>query len=99
MTGYPRTTARLGSGVLQRVGAACLLALVSPILVVAGAWVRTVGGRPVFIRSERVGRDQSLFLMLKLRTMRLPRDGEVWPRTYAAGDPRLIRGGAWLRRH
>jgi lipopolysaccharide/colanic/teichoic acid biosynthesis glycosyltransferase len=73
------------------------LALVSPLLLVCAGWILLVDGGPVLYRQWRVGEDGWLFCIYKLRTMR--RDAErAGPQFAAKGDPRVIPGGAWMRR-
>jgi exopolysaccharide biosynthesis polyprenyl glycosylphosphotransferase len=55
---------------IDRVLAAALLVLVSPVLVGAAIAVWLSLGRPLFFRQRRVGRDGREFDMLKFRTMR-----------------------------
>jgi len=54
----------------DRVSAATLLALISPLLGAIALAVRLTMGRPVLFRQERMGRDGRVFEMLKFRTMR-----------------------------
>jgi exopolysaccharide biosynthesis polyprenyl glycosylphosphotransferase len=92
----------------DRVGAAVLLLLVSPVLLTAALAVRLTMGRPVFFRQARAGRDARTFEMLKIRTMRLPNEdsvaGEPLPisRDMAPGgvegQDRRTRLGGFLRR-
>lgn len=61
------------------------------------AWLarRSTGG-PGFFRQERVGRDGTSFEILKLRTMRP--EGPDGTTVTVAGDPRITKAGAFLRR-
>jgi len=81
---------------LDLAGALFALALFSPVLLVAMAWVKAVDGGPVFYRQWRVGRDGKLFRIWKLRTMRIDaeRDG---PRFATDNDPRIVPGCRWMR--
>lgn len=87
------------SSVMQRIVAALVLLAVLPIVLAAAAWICVGTGPPVLYRSCRTGRNRDVFTMFKLRTMRLRRGAEAWPRTSLAGDKRLITGGRWLRRY
>ena len=78
------------------------LTLLSPVLLVVAALVRFTGprpfegSRPVIFRQDRVGLDGQLFTMLKFRSMIPNDDGDMtWS---VAGDPRVTRLGAFLRR-
>ena len=59
---------------LDVLGAAALLAIASPILVVAAVMIRVTDGAPVFFRQQRLGRGRRPFQIIKLRTMT---DGQV----------------------
>ena len=75
-------------------GAAVGLVLLSPIL----AWVSVVlvvtQGRPIFFRQGRPGLGGRIFTILKFRTMRAARPGEVW---YLTDTVRITRFGRFLR--
>ena len=59
--------------------------------------VRWEGPGPVLYRQERVTRNERVFWIMKLRTMRVDaeKSGAVWA---AAKDTRITRVGAFLRR-
>ncbi len=52
-------------------------------------------GRPVFFRQKRVGRNGRPFEILKFRTMRTASQGCA---ITAAGDSRVTKAGAWMRK-
>jgi undecaprenyl-phosphate galactose phosphotransferase len=98
---------------LDLIGAAFLLLLFAPILLVTACLIWIMDGRPVFFVQERVGRDGETFRLLKFRTM--VRDAESillsWKREEPQlwdqyidnnfkipKDPRLLPCGAFLRR-
>jgi exopolysaccharide biosynthesis polyprenyl glycosylphosphotransferase len=68
------------------------LFLITPVV----ALLDLIGNRgPVFYRQQRVGKDGSVFTMVKFRSM-VPSDG---PTTWTGeDDPRIKRVGQWLRR-
>ncbi|TCT12620.1 lipopolysaccharide/colanic/teichoic acid biosynthesis glycosyltransferase [Tepidamorphus gemmatus] len=70
------------------------LVVLSPVLLAIGLAIRLESGPPVLFRQTRVGRGGALFTIHKFRTMR-PAAGS---RITAAGDPRVTRVGAFLRR-
>ena len=76
---------------LDRVVAAGLLVLLTPVLLLAAAAVRLTIGGPVLFRQPRVGRDGVAFEMLKLRTLRDAPDGyeadAEWASTELGGEP------------
>jgi exopolysaccharide biosynthesis polyprenyl glycosylphosphotransferase len=88
---------------LDRVIAAGLLLLATPVLLAAMAGIRLTIGRPVLFRQPRVGRDGVIFEMLKLRTLRDAPDGyeadaawaamELGGETVAANAPLETRVG------
>lgn len=77
------------------VGAAVGLVVLSPVLAVAALAVRRSLGRPILFRQERPGLHGRLFRICKFRTMRPPRGDEVW---FRSDDQRLSRAGRFLRR-
>jgi len=89
---------------LDRLVAACLLLLLSPVLIAAYLAVRLTMGKPVFFRQTRVGRDGKPFEILKFRSMR-PLAGGDAPFVVPAGlgpggvegTNRITRVGQWLR--
>jgi lipopolysaccharide/colanic/teichoic acid biosynthesis glycosyltransferase len=78
------------------VAALGLIALI-PLLALIALAVRWDSPGPVFFRQVRVGRHGVPFRIHKFRTMVVdaPCQG---PAVTAAGDPRITRTGAWLRR-
>jgi exopolysaccharide biosynthesis polyprenyl glycosylphosphotransferase len=55
---------------MDRFASVILLALVSPLLLMAAVAIWLTQRRPIFFRQERVGRDGRVFTMFKFRTMR-----------------------------
>jgi exopolysaccharide biosynthesis polyprenyl glycosylphosphotransferase len=60
--------------VVDRLLAAVLLGLATPLMILISLGVWSTSGRPVVIRQRRVGRDGRAFDMLKFRTMRADGD-------------------------
>ena len=99
---------RVLKNALDRVGAACALVLISPLLLVIAGAVRADGG-PAFYLQERVGVNGKRFRMVKFRSMRVNADREVaalaalnegaGPLFKMRADPRVTRVGAVLRRY
>jgi lipopolysaccharide/colanic/teichoic acid biosynthesis glycosyltransferase len=95
---------RLVKHVLDRLAAAMLLLLLSPVFAAIALWILLDDGRPVLIAQERAGKGGELFRMLKFRTM--VRDavevgrklGLEDPWGLLADDPRVTRSGRFLRR-
>jgi exopolysaccharide biosynthesis polyprenyl glycosylphosphotransferase len=103
-----KPTHRVAKAVFDRVGAALLLLVLSPILVGIALAIAIRDGRPILFRQERVGRDGDRFDVLKFRTM-VPdakeRLAELHDYNEAEGplfkirdDPRITRTGGMLRR-
>lgn len=62
--------ARFGKRALDVAGAAVLLALLAPALLLVAAGVRVALGAPVLFRQQRAGRGGVPFTVLKFRTLR-----------------------------
>jgi sugar transferase (PEP-CTERM system associated) len=74
-----------------------VLLLTAPLIVGAMIAIRCEGSGPVLYRQERMTLDGRIFLILKLRTMRVNAEmqGAVWA---AAKDKRITKVGNFLRR-
>jgi sugar transferase EpsL len=81
--------------VLDRVLAAIVLAMASPLLALAAVAILVVDGRPVFFRQTRPGYKGKPFVIVKFRTMHSERDDSGTPRS---DEVRLTRVGRMLRR-
>ncbi|MEV0117413.1 sugar transferase [Streptomyces sp. NPDC050844] len=96
-------------GVVDRTGAAVLLMLFAPLMVLVGLLVLVDSRGGVFYRQRRVGKDGREFTILKFRTMVAGAHrarAELTDRNEGAGllfklrrDPRVTRLGAVLRRY
>lgn len=74
------------------------LALASPLLLVAAVAIRLESHGPVLYRQRRIGRGGEPFELLKLRTMVAGAESIGAGLKVDAGDPRITRVGAILRR-
>jgi exopolysaccharide biosynthesis polyprenyl glycosylphosphotransferase len=95
--------ARPANRVLKRaidvLGALTGLLLAAPLIAMLALLVRCSSQGPAFYQQTRCGERGRPFLMWKLRSMRADAEagsGPVWP---TAGDPRVTRLGAFMRRH
>jgi lipopolysaccharide/colanic/teichoic acid biosynthesis glycosyltransferase len=90
--------------VLDRVGAALALLLLSPVFAAIVVWIWLDDGRPALIAQKRAGKDGKPFRMLKFRTMVVDaieagkRLGLEDPWGLLPDDPRITRSGRFLRR-
>jgi lipopolysaccharide/colanic/teichoic acid biosynthesis glycosyltransferase len=80
------------------VASSLLLALSSPVLVLAMLAIRLESPGPVIYTQRRAGRDGRPFDVLKLRTMVDGAEHLGAGLAIDAGDPRITRVGAFLRR-
>jgi lipopolysaccharide/colanic/teichoic acid biosynthesis glycosyltransferase len=78
--------------------AAGVLVCATPVLAVAAVAIRLTSRGPVIYRQRRVGRDGAEFDVLKLRTMIVGAEHTGAGLWVDAGDPRITRVGALLRR-
>ena len=74
--------------------AALAAVVLSPVLAWAALGVAVSLGRPIIFRQVRPGLDGRPFEIVKFRTMRAPRAGEVW---YLSDQDRVTRLGRFLR--
>jgi lipopolysaccharide/colanic/teichoic acid biosynthesis glycosyltransferase len=79
---------------MDRVGAAVLLLLLLPVMIVLALLVRMKMGSPVLFRQRRPGKDEEIFELVKFRTMKDARDGRGRP---LADAERLTGLGRWMR--
>lgn len=76
------------------VGAIVGLTLLSPVLAWAALVVVVTMGKPLLFRQQRPGLHGKPFMIIKFRTMRTARPGEVW---YDSDTQRVTRFGQFLR--
>lgn len=66
-----------------------------PVLVLSAIAVRAVMGSPIFFRQQRPGLKGKPFYIIKFRSMRGPKPGEIW---FRSDKDRLTPVGRFLRR-
>ncbi|MEW2443235.1 sugar transferase [Micromonospora marina] len=88
-------SARSAKRVVDIVGAASLLVLLSPVIAVIAVAILVTDGRPVLFRQVRPGRHGEPFTLIKFRTMRDPHPGEE---PWTTDEVRTTALGRFLRR-
>ena len=81
------------------IGAAILLAIGAPLLILASLVVKLTSSGPVLYRQERVGRRQKKFQLYKFRTMIEHAEDQTGPILAAEADPRITTVGRFLRKY
>jgi lipopolysaccharide/colanic/teichoic acid biosynthesis glycosyltransferase len=74
------------------------LLLISPLLLVCGAWVLLDSRGPVFYSQDRVGRKGAIFKLIKFRSMKSGSDRSGLL-TVGGRDARITRSGYYLRKY
>jgi sugar transferase (PEP-CTERM system associated) len=78
--------------------ASTLIAIASPVMLLAAALIRLESRGPVLYRQERVGMNGEDFVVVKFRSMRTDAEKDGKPRWATAGDDRITRVGHFIRR-
>jgi exopolysaccharide biosynthesis polyprenyl glycosylphosphotransferase len=82
------------------VGGSLLLLISIPLWLLIAAAILIDDGRPILLRQRRAGRNGTVFLMWKFRTMKNRAEGHDSDLRLALDqDERVTRVGLWLRRH
>lgn len=68
--------------------------ILSPVMAAVAVAALATQGQPVLFRQRRPGRDGRPFTIVKFRTMRPPRSGEIW---FTTDNERVTRLGRFLR--
>ncbi len=91
---------RIAKGVMDRLGAAVLLVLLSPLFLLIAIAIKLDSPGPVFFRQWRYGYGRKPFVMWKFRSMYAERcdAADAAIRQATRNDPRVTRVGRWLRR-
>jgi exopolysaccharide biosynthesis polyprenyl glycosylphosphotransferase len=100
--------ARVVKEIVDRVGAALLMLVLSPVLVGLAAWIRLGSPGPVLFRQVRVGRDGGRFQIFKFRSMYVDAEQRLAELRHLnendgvlfkiRNDPRVTPAGRWLRK-
>ncbi len=83
---------------LDLVIAGLALVVSAPLIAIAAIAIKLDSRGPVFYMARRIGRDGEPFDLYKLRTMHTGNDPVGVGTPVLAGDPRVTRAGALLRR-
>jgi len=107
---HPRLTGgrRFIKEAFDRISAASLIFLLSPVLIVVSLAIRLNSPGPVLFRQVRVGRHGREFVIYKFRTMYIDAEARLAELRHLndydgvlfkmRNDPRITRVGRWLRR-
>ncbi len=80
------------------IGAAAIaLFMLLPALLVIAIWIKLDSNGPILFLQRRVGRNASLFQIIKFRTMRTDQPINS-PQITSESDPRITRAGHWIRK-
>jgi len=82
----------------DRVLAAGILALISPLMLAVALLIKLDSPGPVFFRQKRYGYNNELFGMIKFRTMYHDQQDVNGEQLTRRNDPRITRVGAFLRK-
>ena len=75
-----------------------LLAWPVMVLVAIAIWLESGGKGPVLYFQDRVGEGDKVFALVKFRSMRTDAENDGIARWAQAGDDRVTRVGAWIRK-
>jgi lipopolysaccharide/colanic/teichoic acid biosynthesis glycosyltransferase len=92
-----RHATRLARRTVDALLAGTILLLAVPILAIACIAIKLEDGGPIFFTQRRAGRFERLFVMYKLRTMKM-KDCVDAPTASSSHDPRITRVGRILRK-
>ena len=83
---------------LDFIGALILLLFLGPLILFFAALVKLTSRGPAFYSQMRVGRRNTLFNVIKLRTMHVNAENNTGPVWAKQDDPRVTRLGKFLRK-
>jgi Undecaprenyl-phosphate glucose phosphotransferase len=83
----------------DRIAAAIILAMISPILLAIAALIKLDSPGPVFFRQKRYGFNNQLIDVFKFRTMYHERRDDNAEQLTQRNDPRITKLGAFLRKY
>lgn len=84
--------------VIDAVIAMLMLLILSPILLIVAVWIKFDSKGPVIFKQKRIGKDGKIYDMYKFRSM-VQNAQNIGTGVFSfAGDPRITRAGAFLRK-
>ncbi len=83
---------------LQAVAASTLLVAFSPVMLLVCVLIKLESSGPIFFPQDRLGGQIKAFRLFKFRTMVTDAEKVTGPLWAVAGDPRVTKAGALLRR-
>ena len=89
---------RFGKRALDLLLSIAGLIILSPLFVVVAVWIKLDSPGPVLFRQKRVGKDKSLFEILKFRTMRTDTPHDVPTHQLSQSRNYITRSGRFLRK-
>ena len=92
------TINKMAKRLVDIVGSAIGLILLSPILIVLAILVKTTSKGPIIFKQERVGLHNKKFYMYKFRSMKVQTEAEERKGWTVKNDPRVTRIGAFMRK-
>ena len=92
------TINKMAKRLVDIVGSACGLILLSPLLLVLAILVKTTSKGPIIFKQERVGLHNKKFYMYKFRSMKVQTEAEERKGWTVKNDPRVTRIGAFMRK-
>ena len=93
-TGFASRRNRVAKRLIDILGAGFALTILLPVMLAITTLLLATQGRPILFRQVRPGLRGKPFAIVKFRTMRAPRNEEVW---YLTDEMRLTRLGRFLR--
>lgn len=86
-----------GKRVFDVLTSVLILAITSPVILLAMLGIKLTSPGPVFYVAERAGKNGKLFRMHKLRTMNVRKPGSIEPVITGPNDARIFKFGRFLR--
>lgn len=92
------TINKIAKRIVDIIGSACGLIILSPLLLVLAVLVKTTSKGPIIFKQERVGLHNKKFNMYKFRSMAVQTEAEEKKGWTVKNDPRVTKIGAIMRR-